>query len=158
MLFAVLIMWHEQSDHVTDYYFCMKSIRRCSRKNKSEISYLVFKSAINPVPHDPDLPVLQPPTEKEDILSVDERASTGTKSEKDLIKSGSFFQHDSAALFINQNARMSWCVICIYPKRKQTFWGPGFNSGIYENQEQPFRPFVTAIKPLMVLVYTLKIF
>ena len=45
------------------------------------------KSAIKLVPHDPDLPVPQPPTEKEDALSVDEHASTGTESELDLIGS-----------------------------------------------------------------------
>jgi len=52
------------SDHVTDCYFCMTNIRAFSRKNKSKISYPVCKSAIKPIPHDPDLPEPQPPTEK----------------------------------------------------------------------------------------------
>jgi len=46
---------------------------------------------------------------------------------------------------------MTWCVICIYPKRKQKFWVPGYNSGIYWNQEQPFRPFVAAMKTLLLI-------
>ena len=35
-------------------------------------------------------------------MSIDERASTGTESEEDLIESIPSFQHESAALFINQ--------------------------------------------------------
>ena len=80
----------------------MINIRGFSRKNKFKISYLVCKSAIKPVPHDPDLPVPQSPTEKKDTLSVDERASTSTESEEDLIESDPSFQHKSTPLFINQ--------------------------------------------------------
>ena len=72
MPFAVPMVWREQSDHVTDCYFCMTNIKRLFRKNKSKISYPVCRSVIKPVPDDPDLPVPQPPTEKEDTLSVDE--------------------------------------------------------------------------------------
>ena len=49
------------------------------------MSYLVCKSTIKPVSHNSDLPVSQPPTEKEDTMSVDKRESTGTESERDLI-------------------------------------------------------------------------
>jgi len=44
----------------------------------------------------------QPPTEKKDTLSVDERASTSTESEEDLIESDPSFQHEPALLLINQ--------------------------------------------------------
>jgi len=88
--------------HVTDCYFCMTNIRGFSRKNMSKISYPVRKSAIKPVPHDPDLAVTQPPTEKEDTLSVNERASTGTESEEELIESDPSFQCESAPFLINQ--------------------------------------------------------
>jgi len=104
MPFAIPMVWLEQSDHVPNCYFCMTNIRGFSRKNKSKISYPVCKSAIKPVPHDPDLPVPQPPTQKEDTLSVDERASTGTESEVDLIESDPSFQHESAPLLINQES------------------------------------------------------
>ena len=102
MPFAVSMVWREQSDHVTDCYFCMTNIKEFYRKNKSKISYPVCRSAIKPVPNDPDLPVPQPPTEKEDTLSVDEGASTSTESEEDLIEADPFFQHESAPLLINQ--------------------------------------------------------
>ena len=102
MLFAVPMVWREQSDNVTDRYFCMTNIKGFSRKNKSKIFYPVCRSAIKPVPHDPDLPVPQPPTEKKDTLSVDEGASTSTESEEELIESDSSFQHESAPLLINQ--------------------------------------------------------
>ena len=102
MPFAVPMVWHEQSDHVTDCYFRMTNIKRFSRKNKSKLSYPICRSAIKPVPHHPDLPVPQPPTEKENTLSVDEGASTSTESEEDLIESNPSFQHESAPLLINQ--------------------------------------------------------
>ena len=102
MPFAVPMVWREQSDHVIDCYFCMTKIKGFSRKNKSKISYHVCRSAIKPVPHDPDMPVTQPPTEKKDTLSVDEGASTSTESEEDLIESDPSFQHKSAPLLMNQ--------------------------------------------------------
>ena len=69
----------------------MTNIRGFSRKNESKISYPVCKSAIKPFLQDPDLPIPPFLTEKENTLSVDERASTGTESEEDLIELDSFF-------------------------------------------------------------------
>ena len=106
MPFAVSMVWREQSDHVTDCYFCMTAIRGFSRKNKSKISYPVCKSAIKPVSHSSDLPVLQPPTEKEDSLSVNASESTNTESEEEPIELDPSFQHESAPLFIN-HARLN---------------------------------------------------
>ena len=77
----------------------MTNIKGFSQKNKSKISYPVCRSAIKPVPHDPDLPVPLPPTEKEDTLSVDEGASTSTESEEDLIETDPSFQHMSLPHF-----------------------------------------------------------
>ena len=56
------------------------------------------KSAFKPLSHDPDLPVPQPPTENEDTLTVDERASTSAESKEDLIESDPSIQHESAPL------------------------------------------------------------
>ena len=91
MPFAVPMVWREQSDHVPDCYFSMASIKEFSRKIKSKMSYPVRRSAVKPVPLGPDLPVPQPPTEKEDIVFLDESASTGTKSEEDFIESDASF-------------------------------------------------------------------
>ena len=102
MPFAVPMMWCEQSDHVTDCYFCMTAVRGFSRKNRYKIFYPVCKSAIKPVPHRPDFPVPQPPTEKEDSLSVNAYESTSTESEEKPIELDPSFQHESAPLFINQ--------------------------------------------------------
>ena len=102
MLFAVPMVWREQSDHVTDCYFCMTNIKGFSRKNKSKMSYPVCRLANKPVPHDLDLPVPQPPNEKEDTLSVNEGASTSTESEENLIETDPSFQHESVPLLINQ--------------------------------------------------------
>ena len=101
MPFAVPMVWHEQSDHVTGCYFCMTAVREFSRKNKSKIFYPVRKSAIKSIPHSPDLPVPQPPTEKEDSLSVDSCQSTSTESEEEPIELDPCFQHESTPLLIN---------------------------------------------------------
>ena len=103
----------------------MTNIKGFSRKNKSKISYSVCtcRSAIKPVPHDPDLPAPQPPTEKEDTLSVDEGASTSTESEEDLIESDPSFQHESVPLLINQE-RLNDLVRNLYlSKENAEVWG-----------------------------------
>ena len=102
MPYAVPMVWREQSDHVTDCYFCMTNMKGFSRKNKFKISYPVCRSAIKPVPHDPDLPVPQPPTEKKDTLSVNEGANTRIENEEDLVETDPSFQHESPPLLINQ--------------------------------------------------------
>ena len=104
MPFAVPMVWREQSDHVTDCYFCMTNIKGFSRKSKSKISYPVCRSAIKPVSHDPDLPVPKPAIKKKDTLSVDEGASTSTNSEEDLIETDPSFQHEFAPLLIDQES------------------------------------------------------
>ena len=112
------MVWHEQSDHVTDCYFCRTAIRGFSQKNKSKISYPVCKSAIKPVPHSPDLPVTQPPTEKEGSLSINACESTITKSEEESIELDPSFQHGSAPLFINQE-RLNVLVQDLYLSKKK---------------------------------------
>ena len=102
MPFAVTMVWREQSDHVTNCYFCMTTIRGFSQNHMSKISYPVCKSAIKPVPHSPDLPVPQPPTENEDSLFVNACESTSTESAEEPIELDPSFQHESALLFINQ--------------------------------------------------------
>ena len=118
MPFAVSVVWREQSDHVTDCYFCMTAIRGFSRKNKSKISYPVCKSAIKPVPNSPDLPVPQPPTEKEDFLSVNACESTSTESEEKPIELDPSFQHESAPLFINQEGLNDLVRVLYLSKKK----------------------------------------
>jgi len=101
-----------------------KHQRMFSNKNKSKISYAVCKPAIKPIPHDPGLPVPQSPTEKEDTLSVDERASTGTESDEDLVQSDPSFQHECASLLINQE-RLNDLVRDLYlSKEKAEVLGP----------------------------------
>ena len=62
-------------------------------------------------------------------MSVNERASTGTESEEDLIESDPSFQHESAPLLINQE-RLNDLVRDLHLfKEKAEFWGPGSNTG-----------------------------
>ena len=65
MLFSVPMVCCEQSDYVTDCYFCITNIRGFFQKSKSKMSYPECKSAIRPVFHNLDLPVPKPPTVKD---------------------------------------------------------------------------------------------
>ena len=56
------MIWREQHDHVTDCYFCTFSIKGISDKNRKQIVYPSLLSAIRPVVHSLELPVLVPPT------------------------------------------------------------------------------------------------
>ena len=145
------MVWREQSDRVTDCYFCITSIRGLSRKNMSKISYSLLKSAIKPVPHDPDL------KRKTLCLLMNVRAPVLKVSRIILNQIAPFnmsLRHSSSI----RNAWMIWCVICIYPKRMQKCWGPGSNSGIHWNQEQPCRRFVAAVNTLFVIKQVQKIY
>ena len=114
MPYAVPMVWREQSDHVTDCYFCMTTSKDFLEKNKSKISYPVCRSAIKPVRHGSDLPVPQPPAEKENSVSVDESASTSTESKEDLNELDPFFQHESAPLLINQERLNDLVVVVVW--------------------------------------------
>jgi hypothetical protein len=56
MLFAVLMVWHEQKGHINDCYFCLTNVKGFSSKFKHAIQYPNLSSAIWPVPHD-DFPI-----------------------------------------------------------------------------------------------------
>ena len=59
--FAVLMIWGEQKDYITDCYFCLTKIEEYNQKNKKSIVYPNLASAIGPVPHFVHLPVPIPP-------------------------------------------------------------------------------------------------
>ena len=59
--FAVPMIWHEPTDHVTDCYFCMTSVVGFSIKTQRIIKYPDCRSALKPVPHDDKNPKPKPP-------------------------------------------------------------------------------------------------
>jgi len=65
MPFAVPIVWREPSNHNSDCYFCLTPpvASGMNRKKKQSIDYPNIPSAIRPVPHGVDLPMLEPPKE-----------------------------------------------------------------------------------------------
>ena len=123
------------------------SHQRIFSKNKSKISYPVCKSAIKPVPHSSDLPVPQPPTEKEDSLSVMACESTSTESEEEPVELDPSFQHESAPLFINQE-RLNDLVRDLYLSKEK--------AEILGSRLQLFHRFVVAIRILQVIMQVLK--
>ena len=65
MPFAVPIVWHEQTDHVIDCYFCLTNIKGFSFKNKPKVVYPNCNSAFKPVSHGNDVPAPSPPLPEE---------------------------------------------------------------------------------------------
>ena len=61
MPFAILMQCREQKNHYDYCYSCMVNVTGYSNENKKGIKYPNFLSAIQPVPHGPDLPVPNPP-------------------------------------------------------------------------------------------------
>lgn len=78
--FAVLMVWREQCDHVSDCYFCALSIKRVSDKTRKCLRYPSTQSAIRPILHSPDLPVPAPPTSplNSSLENSDDQDSDGT--------------------------------------------------------------------------------
>ena len=60
MPFAILMVWREGKDSITDCNFCMINLKGINHKNKHHIQYPNVHSAIRPIPHGPDLPVPEP--------------------------------------------------------------------------------------------------
>ena len=60
-------------------------------------------SASQPLDHASHLPVPQPPSENEDILSADEFASIGDEGEEDPTVSDRFLQLECSPLYVNKN-------------------------------------------------------
>ena len=61
MPFAVPMVWHEQKDHHTDWYFCWTKISGVSFKHRKSIQYPNLPSAMKPVQHGDNLPIPKPP-------------------------------------------------------------------------------------------------
>ena len=76
MSFAVPMIWRQPTSHLKDCYFCITKIEGFSRKTKDKIVYPNLPSAIRPVPHSPEFPVLIPPSSGEDYIIPGEHELT----------------------------------------------------------------------------------
>jgi len=56
------MVWTEPKDHVSDCYFCLRSIIGVTAKSKYTVQYPNLPSAMRPIPHSAELPVSKPPT------------------------------------------------------------------------------------------------
>ena len=72
MFFAVPMVWHDQTDHATDYYFCLTNIKGFSRKIKLKIVYRNCNYAIKAVPYRNDLLFLHPLYLKKYLIESEE--------------------------------------------------------------------------------------
>jgi hypothetical protein len=58
MLFAVHMVWREEKDHLTDWYYCLTKIDGHNSKSEHTRVYPNIPSAIKPVDHDDKIIVL----------------------------------------------------------------------------------------------------
>ena len=82
MPFAIPMVWREQTNHISDCYFCMVPPLRqgFSKKKKWTLCYPNLPSAMRPVPHGEGHPVPEPPEivtlesekEEDEILDISE--------------------------------------------------------------------------------------
>lgn len=100
ILFAVPMIWREQSNHHSDCYFCMTNIKGFSGKNKSKIEYPVCPSALLPVIHSSDIAIPLPPSGEEEFLFSDGPVSSEESTNTEMEAS---FVDERRPLFINQD-------------------------------------------------------
>ena len=75
MPFGVPMIWREQTNHVSDCYFCMTNVHGFSTKNKQNIQYPNLPSAMRPVPHGADVEIPLPPTTLDEQSTESESSS-----------------------------------------------------------------------------------
>lgn len=63
MRFAVPAIWREQSDHITDCFFCLSNTSGHSRRTKNAVTYPKVTSMDMPIPHSSERPVPAPPSD-----------------------------------------------------------------------------------------------
>ena len=61
------MIWREPKNHSDECYFCTCKIKDFNKKNKKDITYLNIPSAMQPVPHGPEIPVPVRPENMENI-------------------------------------------------------------------------------------------
>ena len=59
MGFGISMIWREPTNHVDDCYFCSINVTRVNKKKRKSLSYKSFPSAIRPVAHSTDIPMLE---------------------------------------------------------------------------------------------------
>ena len=58
MVFGKAMVWREMKNHITVCYFCIIILNCNNRKNKHRVQYPDVPSATKPVPHGPELNVI----------------------------------------------------------------------------------------------------
>ncbi|CAG9790224.1 unnamed protein product [Diatraea saccharalis] len=76
------MIWLEQKSHTTNCYFYTVDVKGFNTKNKKKIFYPNLDSAIRPVPHGPEIPVPQPPSNLDDILCESEESDTSASQDE----------------------------------------------------------------------------
>ena len=57
--FGIPMIWREQKNHTTDYYFCLVDVKESKLKNKRSITYPNFDLAMRPVLHRLEISIIQ---------------------------------------------------------------------------------------------------
>ena len=86
--FAIPMVWREGKDQITDCYFCMINLKSIHHKNKHRVQYPDIPSAIRPIPHVPDLPVLEPDSNMEYSSDSEHRNMTLVAGNSSYVRKG----------------------------------------------------------------------
>ena len=82
MGFGISMIWREPTNHVDDCYFCSINVTRVNKKKRKSLSYKSFPSAIRPVAHSTDIPMLE--FNKLPDLLIDEHSDKEQHDYKEL--------------------------------------------------------------------------
>ncbi|XP_075041868.1 histone-lysine N-methyltransferase EHMT1 isoform X2 [Mixophyes fleayi] len=99
------MMWREQKNHSDDCYFCSCDVKGYNSKWKCTITYPNLLSAIRPIPHGPDVPVPDPPTNLDEVNWPDEN---GTVPQPEDGSGSSDVEVDEPKLFSQEELNDLW--------------------------------------------------
>ena len=97
--FGIPMVWREQSDHITDCYFCMVKTKGFNTKNRHKIEYPSLPSAILPVPHSElnPVPVFKklPPLQTTPFYAIQQNPIEDTEASNSEIQTDDEFDSET---------------------------------------------------------------
>jgi len=141
--FGVPMIWREQTDHVTDCYFCITNVQGFSKKNKNKIKYPNLPSAMRPVPHSDEVEVPVPPVTFDELSTDSDSSSTeGNKEDyNDDVTPKLMSQSDLDDLVRDLDLTKDSAQLLGSRLKERNFLAPDTKFAWYRHREKEFIPF-----------------